>query len=442
MNLKHLMTPIAVGVVVVGAVAIGTSLSKARAELGAEAAFREARRYTVRIRTRIETPFLGDEEGAFEGAGFLIDRERGWIVTNAHVVGQSPSNVEVAFAGEEFQPARKIYVDSFADIAIIAVTPKPGRPGASPSLTLPTVGDPVGAFGHPLGMPFTGTRGIVSGLTDRLGPDLIQIDATIDHGNSGGPVISLLDGRVIGIATSGAGGDKADRLNFATPIAGAVRILDLLRRGVSPQPPRMAFALVVDEDDRFTLRVGRTFEPERWPFEPGDRIVKLSESDDSLQTVSDLVNALRGRTEPVPLTIERSGRRIALVVRPTLQPAILARRGVRIDGALLGPIAFEDERALTEPARLILHSVDPTSAAQTLGLQSYDVLSSLDGRTFSDLDSLAEYLRRRPRGQAIEIVLRRGTANLYRYWDYHFRTLPGDEIKMVPESTEPVAASP
>ncbi len=44
----------------------------------AEAAFQEARGYTVRIRTRIATPFLGDVLGAFRGAGFLVDSERGW----------------------------------------------------------------------------------------------------------------------------------------------------------------------------------------------------------------------------------------------------------------------------------------------------------------------------------------------------------------------------
>ena len=70
-------------------------------------AFREARGYTVKVRTQIRTPFVEDERGSFHGSGFLVDAERGWIVTNAHVVGQSPSEVEVAFAGDEYRPARK-----------------------------------------------------------------------------------------------------------------------------------------------------------------------------------------------------------------------------------------------------------------------------------------------------------------------------------------------
>ncbi|MBI3221562.1 MAG: hypothetical protein HYZ46_00400, partial [Nitrosomonadales bacterium] len=62
----------------------------------AETVFRDAREYTVRIRTQIETPFTEDRQGSFSGAGFLVDSDRGWIVTNAHVVGQSPSEVKVA----------------------------------------------------------------------------------------------------------------------------------------------------------------------------------------------------------------------------------------------------------------------------------------------------------------------------------------------------------
>src|SRR5262245_45073005 len=82
----------------------------------AETVFRQAREYTVRIRTRIDTPFAGDEQGAFQGAGFLIDADRGWIITNAHVAGRAASVVQVAFYGEPYQPVRKLYVDSFADI--------------------------------------------------------------------------------------------------------------------------------------------------------------------------------------------------------------------------------------------------------------------------------------------------------------------------------------
>ena len=83
---------------------LASSNGPASSEDRAQTIFRNARDYTVRIRTQIVTPFLEDEQGSFEGAGFLVDAERGWVVTNAHVVGQSPSTVRVAFADEDLRP--------------------------------------------------------------------------------------------------------------------------------------------------------------------------------------------------------------------------------------------------------------------------------------------------------------------------------------------------
>src|SRR6185295_18897104 len=125
---------------------------------------------TVRIRTQINTPFMDDQRGSYGGAGFLVDAKRRWVLTNAHVVGQSPSTVQAAFADGTFQPVRKVYVDSFTDVAVLEM-PADGRqhPVAPINCVEDTqVGEAVGAFGHPLGMPFTGTRGIVSGKTDQF----------------------------------------------------------------------------------------------------------------------------------------------------------------------------------------------------------------------------------------------------------------------------------
>ena len=59
--------------------------------LDAEEVFRDAARYTVKIRTRITTAFIEETKGTQFGAGFVVDAERGWIMTNAHVVGRSRS---------------------------------------------------------------------------------------------------------------------------------------------------------------------------------------------------------------------------------------------------------------------------------------------------------------------------------------------------------------
>jgi S1-C subfamily serine protease len=388
----------------------------------------------------IRGPGLGAREGATpgqggarRGAGFLVDATRGWILTNAHVVAQSPSEVQVAFVDESFQDARKIYVDDFADIAVIAVDEvPPGRRAAVLNCTGDvSVGQAVGAFGHPLGMYFTGTRGIVSGKSDRFGPDLIQIDATVDHGNSGGPTIALSDGRVVGITTALLDGNAADRVNLATPMKDVGRILDLLRRGIMPSPPLMPFALLLDETGRHTLEVACSFDSLRWPFQPGDRILGVQGRAGELRTLTDLVSALRGRTGRVGLRVERGGRPGIVDVEPVPAPLVTARRGISLDGALIAPVPFADEPDPRPGPRLLIQSIEPGSTAEALGLQLMDILHSVDGRPFADLESLGAYLRERPQEKAVTVVVRRLSSSRDRWFDYLVRELPGSDLHLV-----------
>ena len=406
----------------------------ARAEDNAESVFRDARAYTVRIRTQIATPFVEDSRGSFEGAGFLVDAERGWVLTNAHVVGRSPSEIQVAFADLPYRPARKIYVDPYADIAIIEVSEKDRHRPAAPlgCEETPEVGESIGAFGHPLGMPFTGSRGIVSGVTDKFGADLLQIDATVDHGNSGGPVISLRTGSVVGIATAMAGRNKEDRLNFATPICDACRILELMRAGRSPSPPQMAVVLLKDEDGRLTLQVESTHDQKHWPLQQGDRILGVDGAD-TVETVGGLMNELRGHAGRIPLTVERGGKTQVVEVTPSPREPLIARRGISVDGALISSIAYEDALTLREPAPLLLQSVEPGSSAEMLGLAEQDIVRSVDGKRFEDLDRLIQYLLHRPKDAPLTIVVRRWSAEQTRIFDYHVRQLPGEDVHVVGE---------
>jgi serine protease Do len=408
-----------------------------------EEIFERARDYTVRIRTQILHPFDRDSRGSQMGAGFVVDAARGWVMTNAHVVGVSPSTVQVAFVDGVFQPARKLYVDSFTDVAILVLTKRSSaRRAAELDVTnRPRVGEAVGAFGHPLGMLFTGSRGIVSGSTDQYGPDLIQIDATVDHGNSGGPVIRLSDGRVVGIATAMAGDSKADRLNFATPMKDVARILDLLRKGRRPDPPQMSFSLLVDDDGRHTMSVGCTHDSARWPFEPGDRIVSVEGERGEPKTISDLVTALRGRTGRIPIGVDRGGHRVTVTVDPELRPSVIDRRGLSIDGVLVAPAHFEDLDALRDLSDLIVHSVDPGSAGETLDLEANDVLYSVDGRRFQDFDSLLVFFQHRPRGTPVQAVFQRWSVDVNHIFEYHVRELPGESVELVGPETEPIDVS-
>jgi S1-C subfamily serine protease len=148
-----------------------------------EAVFHQAEQYTVRVRPSIKLPFESDEQGTFSGAGFVVDSRRGWILTNAHVAGRSPSTIQIAFKDRDYRQATKLYVDPLLDLAVLSLDPS-GIPSGTTAATLdceeaPPVGHPVGAYGHPWGLPFTGTRGIVSGVADQKSTEMLQTDAPI-----------------------------------------------------------------------------------------------------------------------------------------------------------------------------------------------------------------------------------------------------------------------
>ncbi len=87
----------------------------------AEKALEKADAFTVRIKTTIVYPFGQDKRGTFKGAGFVVDKERGWIATNAHVASRSAALLNVAFRDQEPIRAKRLYVDPFLDLAILQV---------------------------------------------------------------------------------------------------------------------------------------------------------------------------------------------------------------------------------------------------------------------------------------------------------------------------------
>jgi S1-C subfamily serine protease len=149
------------------------------------------------------------------GSGFVIDKT-GHIVTNYHVV-EGASDVTVSFSNRDTVKAEVVGSDPSTDLAVLrvntsasALTPLPL--GDSDALR---VGDPVVAIGNPFGLDRTVTAGIVSALQrlitapNRFTIDhVIQTDAPINHGNSGGPLINSR-GQVIGVNTQIETGDTA-----------------------------------------------------------------------------------------------------------------------------------------------------------------------------------------------------------------------------------------
>jgi serine protease Do len=165
------------------------------------------------------------------GSGFVLDKS-GIIVTNNHVV-EDADEINVIFQDGERVPAELVGLDNKTDIAVLRidtdrelVTVEWGNSDAA------RVGDWVVAIGNPFGLGGTVTAGIISarGRDIRAGPydDFIQTDASINKGNSGGPLFDL-DGKVIGINTaifSQTGGSIG--IGFAVPESLARPVIDQL----------------------------------------------------------------------------------------------------------------------------------------------------------------------------------------------------------------------
>jgi S1-C subfamily serine protease len=177
---------------------------------------------------------LGFRSATGVGSGFLFD-SGGWILTNGHVVdGASSITVQLA---DGRQLTGQVYgIASSTDLAVVKVDAT-----GLPALTLGdshglALGQAVIAIGSPLGeFPDSVSTGVVSGLDRSISirgigtlDGLIQTDAAVNPGNSGGPLLDTL-GRVVGVATATSG--AAQGISFAIPIDAARSIMDAALAG-------------------------------------------------------------------------------------------------------------------------------------------------------------------------------------------------------------------
>ncbi len=198
-----------------------------------------ARRATVTIRI----PGVDGEEEAV-GAGF-IHQATGKIVTNAHVVGDLET-LHIGLADGRILTAHVTARDAVADIALIEAD-LDGLPGLVFSETPVQVGETVHAVGTPFGLGQTVTRGIVSALDraiDATTPfGMIQHDAALNPGSSGGPVIDAA-GKVIGINVAMPDGFRRDvGIAYAIPADVAQRTITRLAAGLATAERRIGVTL-------------------------------------------------------------------------------------------------------------------------------------------------------------------------------------------------------
>jgi S1-C subfamily serine protease len=263
-------------------------------------------------------------EGAGSGVIFAPD---GYILTNSHVVDQA-RRITVTLADGRDQPGEVVGSDPATDVAVVRITPPTGRPlavarlGDSDQLQ---VGQLVVAIGSPVGLQSTVTAGIVSALHRTLPgyggvliEDIIQTDAAVNPGNSGGPLVNSR-GEVVGINVATAA--QAQGLSFAIPIKTVTWVAARLMRdgvvrrgviGVAAQPitlpQSLRRALHLDQATGVeVVQVTAGGPAAQAGLRPRDVIYQLD--DHPVQTVWDLRRELerRGEGTGVRVTFIRPG---------------------------------------------------------------------------------------------------------------------------------------
>ena len=198
---------------------------------------------TANVVEQTQSPFdlfPSTTQGTSTGTGFVIDRS-GTILTNAHVISGAVK-ITVAFAGNQTVTARVIGRDPDDDLALLKVNPDgiPLVPLLLGDSNTVQVGDPTYAIGNPFGLPRSFTSGVVSAVQRLIRApnnfsidNVIQTDAPLTPGNSGGPLINA-QGEVIGInsqiATGGSSSNGSVGIGFAIPIDTARAVIPQIER--------------------------------------------------------------------------------------------------------------------------------------------------------------------------------------------------------------------
>ncbi|MDQ6839777.1 MAG: trypsin-like peptidase domain-containing protein [Actinomycetota bacterium] len=272
------------------------------------------------------------------GSGVIYDK-KGTIVTDDHVVAGATS-VQVAFADGTRMKATITAEDASIDIAVLHVDRR-NLPPAHFERRLPRVGEEALAMGSPLGFSQSVTAGIISGLHRQIPGsaarsaalvDLVQTDAPISPGNSGGALINV-DGAVIGVNEAYLPPQTgAVSIGFAIPAATVVDDVEqLLKSGhashaflglqQSDVTPQVAQQLSVSQTGALVVDLVTGGPADKAGIRPGDIIRSVAGA--SVSSAEDLVTELRKLTpgQTVPIVVLRSGSthhlHVTLTDRPT-----------------------------------------------------------------------------------------------------------------------------
>ena len=367
----------------------------------------DANKYTVKINNSTDTPFIEDTYSPSSGSGFLIDKTLGLIVTNAHVSSYSPSLNRVNFKYSDPIKSKQVYIDPEIDLAILKIDPK-DIPKTAIEAKLQCKNDykegsGVVAFGHPAGKDFTITRGIISAIryeTDFF--EAIQTDAAINRGNSGGPLINISTGEIIGISSFGS--EENQGLNFALPSYSVCKVIELFKNKKDPSPLDLKVIFSNNKEQGKFLKISEILKSENNPLKVGDEIIEVDGK--KVENPTQLSNETRGKTN-ITLKLIRENKTIELKLSPKPRGSVTERVGLIFSNIIVGnkgsSTSLDINQRMNNPQdNLVVQNL--RSGPGSGKLRKFDVIQYIDGKEFKTIQSLHDYLKDK---KEIEIFFRR-----------------------------------
>jgi serine protease Do len=368
-------------------------------------------------------PGSGDDEEEQQqsgGTGFLIDAS-GFVLTNNHVI-DGAEKVEVAVGETDVYKAKVVGRDPATDLALLKID------GSKPFPTIPLgnsdgirVGEWVMAIGDPLQFDKTVTVGVVSGKgrapglsnVTRSFENLIQTDAAINFGNSGGPLVNVA-GEVIGINT--AISRMAQNIGFAVPINVAKRLLPQLKEGkvvrgflgiqIGPIDANMQESLgLKSRDGALVQSVEKGMPADKAGIRHEDVIVRVDET--PVKNNRDLIDYVSGKRPGTKVTITyvRGGQEKTAVATletrreegetAATEPASDEHRekiGITVEE--LSPALRRTYDIGREVEGVVLTHVKNVSAAADAGLREGDVVQEVNGKAVSTVEAFRAELKK------------------------------------------------
>ncbi|HOM29626.1 MAG TPA: Do family serine endopeptidase [Deltaproteobacteria bacterium] len=372
------------------------------------------------------------------GSGFIISAD-GYVLTNNHVIAGA-DEIIVSLADKEEFKAGVVGTDDKTDIALIKInSTRKDFPvavlGNSDELE---IGEWVIALGNPFGFGHTLTQGIVSAKSRVIGAgpydNFIQTDAAINPGNSGGPLIDMR-GQVVGINTAIVASGQG--IGFATPINMVKEILPELREtgevargwlGVSIQEvsPEIARAVGLDEPKGAMVTTVYPGDPaEKAGIQPGDIIVGVNgKAVEDPRALTRMIGSLKPGSK-VDLSVFRDKKvlnlRAVLSKRTDERVTKLGKKttpggGVRDRIGLVVTDITPDvqrEHDISEKEGVLVIDVDPKGPASDGRILKMDIIKEVDRKAVRNLDDYLKALSSKKKGQAVLLLLMRGSSPLY-----------------------------